>query len=67
MSVTLWKDLGLVDGRVSTVESASVPAGMVVELSPEKGSTDDKGAQTVEAGSTASGARKRLEGGIESR
>ena len=46
------KDLGLVDGRVSTVESASVPAGMVVELSPEKGSTDDKGAQTVEAGST---------------
>ena len=25
---------------------------MVVELSPEKGSTDDKGAQTVEAGST---------------
>ena len=27
-------------------------AGMVVELSPEKGSTDDKGAQTVEAGST---------------
>ena len=46
------KDLGLVDGRVSTVESASVPAGMVVELSPEKGSTDDKGVQTVEAGST---------------
>ncbi len=46
------KDLGLVDGRVSTVESASIPAGMVVELSPEKGSTDDKGAQTVEAGST---------------
>ena len=46
------KDLGLVDGRVSTVESASVPAGMVVELSPEKDSTDDKGAQTVEAGST---------------
>ena len=46
------KDLGLVDGRVSTVESASVPAGMVVELSPEKGSTDDKGTQTVEAGST---------------
>ena len=46
------KDLGLVDGRVTTVESASVPAGMVVELSPEKGSTDDKGAQTVEAGST---------------
>lgn len=46
------KDLGLVDGRVSTVESASVPAGMVVELSPEKGSADDKGAQTVEAGST---------------
>ena len=46
------KDLCLVDGRVSTVESASVPAGMVVELSPEKGSTDDKGAQTVEAGST---------------
>lgn len=46
------KDLGLVDGRVSTVESTSVPAGMVVELSPEKGSTDDKGAQTVEAGST---------------
>ena len=46
------KDLGLVDGRVSTVEIASVPAGMVVELSPEKGSTDDKGAQTVEAGST---------------
>ena len=46
------KDLGLVDGRVSTVESASIPAGMVVELSPEKGSTDDKGVQTVEAGST---------------
>ena len=46
------KDLGLVDGRVTTVESASVPAGMVVELSPEKGSTDDKGVQTVEAGST---------------
>ena len=46
------KDLGLVDGRVSTVESASIPAGMVVELSPEKGSTDEKGAQTVEAGST---------------
>ena len=40
------------DGRVTTVESASVPAGMVVELSPEKGSTDDKGVQTVEAGST---------------
>ena len=46
------KDLGLVDGRVSTVESASIPAGMVVELSPEKGSTDDNGVQTVEAGST---------------
>ena len=46
------KDLGLVDGRVSTVESASIPAGMVVELSPEKGSTDDEGVQTVEAGST---------------
>ena len=46
------KDLGLVDGRVSTVESSSVPAGMVVELSPEKGSTDAKGVQTVEAGST---------------
>ena len=46
------KDLGLVEGGVTTVESASVPAGMVVELSPEKGSTDDKGVQTVEAGST---------------
>jgi len=44
--------VGLVGGRASPVGGASVPAGMVVELSPEKGSTDDKGAQTVEAGST---------------
>jgi len=45
------KELGLKDGRVSTVESASVPAGMVVSLEPEKAETDADGKTTIEAGS----------------
>ncbi len=45
------KELGLKDGRVSTVESASVPAGMVVSLEPEKAETDANGKTTIEAGS----------------
>lgn len=45
------KEMGLTDGRVSTVESPDVPAGMVVSVSDESGEVLEPGTN-VEAGQT---------------
>lgn len=45
------KELGLVDGRVSTVENANVPAGMVVALADDSGEVLEPGTR-VESGQT---------------
>lgn len=45
------KEMGVVDGRVTTVESATVPAGMVVSLTNQSGEVLEPGA-AVEAGQT---------------